>query len=85
MAKESIINEHRNSIDLALIFASCRHNVKDVLQGVRSILGPNKQLAGGSTSGIINNNELVYEDLHIGVLSIKATTFPFEIFLHTVN
>ena len=55
MAKESIINEHRNSIDLALIFASGRHNVKDVLQGVRSIYGPNKQLVGGSTSGIINN------------------------------
>lgn len=80
MAKESIINEHRDSIDLALIFASGRHNVKDVLQGVRSILGPNKQLAGGSTSGIINNKELVYEDFYVGVLSIKATTFPCEIF-----
>ena len=34
---------------------------------------------------IINNKEIVYEDFYVGVLLIKATTFPCEIFLHTVN
>ena len=79
-AKDSIITEFESSIDIAIIFASGRHNAKEVLHGVRSILGQDTRLAGGSTSGIITNKKLGYEDFHVGVLSLDASEFSCKAF-----
>ena len=80
-AKESIKTEINNSIDIAIIFISGRHNSEAVLRGIRSILGRNTRLTGGSTSGIITNEKLGYEDFYVGILTLDTRDYSCKAFL----
>jgi hypothetical protein len=66
--------------DLALVFATSRHDQARVLAAVRGVVGPAARILGGGTAGIITNRELGYDGTQLGVAvlasdSLRVATF----------
>jgi len=80
-AKGSIKNEINPSINISIVFLSGRHKAEAALRGIRSVLGHSTRIIGGSTSGIITNEKLGYEDFYIGVLSLNTSDYSCKSFL----
>lgn len=65
--------------DFALIFCSGKHNPKDFLTAVRSVLGEIPMI-GGSSIGIITEDFIGYEGFEVGVTVFSSDSFTFKIF-----
>ena len=66
-----------NNCDFALIFASSEHEPAKLLKGVRSVLGANTKLLGGTSAGVITNDYLGYDGAHAGILIIASDEITF--------
>ncbi|MBN1547279.1 MAG: FIST C-terminal domain-containing protein [Syntrophaceae bacterium] len=64
-----------------LVFAFCHHqiNAEDFLQGLRSVVGPDIPILGGSAIGIITNDMISYEGCPAGVAVLQSDRLKFEI------
>lgn len=52
---------------VALLFASPKHDAKQIKDGVRSVLGSAPRFLGGGTMGVITNDQLGYDGFHVGL------------------
>jgi hypothetical protein len=67
--------------DLALLFATSKHDPVAFRDGVRSVLGPNTRLFGGSAVGLITNDRLGYEGFEAGVAAIACGGMRADLFI----
>ena len=63
-----------------LVLAFCHHqvNAEDFYRGLRSVVGPDVPIAGGSAIGIITNKDLSYEGCPAGVAIMQSEKLTFE-------
>ncbi|MGE5227011.1 MAG: FIST N-terminal domain-containing protein [Planctomycetaceae bacterium] len=67
--------------DLALVFATSKHDLEGVRDGVRAALGSEAPLFGGSAAGVIVNDRMGYEGSQVGVAAISAGAMGFDMFI----
>ena len=67
--------------DLALVFATTKHDPTGLKEGVRAAVGPEPPLFGGSAAGVIVNDRMGYEGSQVGVAAISTGSMGFDIFI----
>jgi hypothetical protein len=67
--------------DLALLFATSKHDPVAFRDGVRSVVGPQSRLFGGSAVGIITSDRMGYEGFQAGVAAIATGGVRADMFL----
>ena len=65
--------------DFALIFCGGKHNPREFLNGVNTIL-PDVPKAGGSSFGIISNDFIGYDGFEVGVTIFQSDKIRFQVF-----
>jgi hypothetical protein len=69
------------SCDLALLFATSKHDQARLLRSVRSVVGPRARIAGGCAAGIITNDRLGYNGWQVGVAVVASSSLQIQTFL----
>jgi hypothetical protein len=67
--------------ELALLFATSKHDPVAFRDGVRSVLGPKTRLFGGSAVGVITNDRMGYEGFEAGVAAIACGGMNADLFI----
>jgi hypothetical protein len=70
-----------DTCDLALLFATSKHDPVAFRDGVRSVVGPQSRLFGGSAVGIITSDRMGYEGFQTGVAAIATGGVRADMFL----
>jgi hypothetical protein len=78
-ASEALEHGKINRPDFALIFCGGKHNPREFLRGINTIL-PGVPKAGGSSFGIISNNLIGYDGFEVGVTLFQSDKIRFEVF-----
>ncbi|MGH9004211.1 MAG: hypothetical protein ACRDYV_13890, partial [Acidimicrobiia bacterium] len=60
------------SCDLALMFATSKHDPTQLRDGLRSVAGPTTRIAGGNAMGVVTRDYLGYEGFEVGVAVLCA-------------
>jgi hypothetical protein len=67
--------------DLAMMYATSKHDPALLREGVRSVVGPEAKLFGGSAVGIITKDRLGYEGYQVGVSVISSDSINVDMFI----
>jgi hypothetical protein len=67
--------------DLALVFATSKHDPVALRDGVRSVIGPRARLFGGAAVGVITNDRMGYEGFEAGVAAIACGDMRADLFI----
>lgn len=59
--------------DVALMFATSKHDPTQLRDGLRSVAGPATRIAGGNTIGVVTRDYLGYEGFEVGVAVLSAS------------
>jgi hypothetical protein len=73
--------ERLDRCDLALLFATARHDQERLLRTVRQVVGTRATILGGGTAGVITNDRLGYEGAQVGVLALRSDSIRIQSFL----
>jgi hypothetical protein len=80
-ARSAFVQGSLDACDLALMFATSKHDPVAFRDGVRSVVGTQSRLFGGSAVGIITNDRMGYEGFQAGVAAIATGDVHAEMFL----
>ncbi|MDF1560228.1 MAG: FIST N-terminal domain-containing protein [Bacteroidales bacterium] len=78
MAETAMHKAGTGKADLALVFASAEHDSESLLRGVKSVIGNECIIAGGTSAGVITNDYMGYEGFHAGIMVISAVDINFR-------
>jgi hypothetical protein len=67
--------------DVVLLYATSKADPAALLEGVRSVVGREARILGGSAVGIITNNRLGYEGHQVGVAVLASDTVKMDVFI----
>lgn len=67
--------------DLALMFATSKHDPVAFRDGVRSVVGPDARLIGGSAVGVITNDKMGYDGFEGAVAAIACGDMRADLFI----
>jgi hypothetical protein len=67
--------------DLVLMFATSKHDPVAFRDGVRTVVGPDARLFGGSAVGLITNDKLGYEGFEGAVAAIACGDMRADLFI----
>lgn len=74
--RQALQEARLEQVDLAFCFHHGRHDADDVLAGVRSELGDDTPVLGGSAMGVFTNADLGYEGHQVGVAVLGGLAAP---------
>jgi len=78
MAETAMRKAGTGKADLALVFASAEHDPESLLKGVKSAIGDECIIAGGTSVGVITNDYLGYEGFHAGIMVVSEAGIDFR-------
>lgn len=78
MAQTAMNKAGTGKASLALVFASTEHDSESLLRGVKSVIGNNCVIAGGTSAGVITNDYLGYEGFHAGIMVVSDDETEFR-------
>lgn len=78
MARTAMRNGGIGSTGLAMVFASSEHDSESILRGVKSIIGNEFIIAGGTSAGVITKDYFGYEGFHAGILVLSDSEMDFR-------
>lgn len=67
--------------DFVWLFHTAKQDPKQILEGVRSVVGPAAKILGGNAGGITTRDQLGYDGYQAGVAVIASDTIKFETFV----
>lgn len=67
--------------DLAMIYATDKHEPMQFRDGVRSVIGPRPRLIGGLSMGIITRDYLGYDGFQAGVAAFASDSITADMFI----
>ena len=70
-----------DACDLVLMFATSKHDPVAFRDGVRSVVGPEARLFGGSAVGVTTNDRIGYEGFEAGVAAIACGDMRADLFI----
>ena len=79
-AREALEAGGLERCDLALVFATTKHDPAGLREGVRAVLGE-APLFGGSAAGVIVSDRMGYEGSQVGVAAVSAGSMGFDMFI----
>ena len=79
-ASAAIAQSGTEQVDFVLLFATDKHDPSLVHKAVRSVVGPDAPIVGGSAMGIITADHLGYEGQQVGVAVITSDTVKIDLF-----
>lgn len=65
--------------NMCMIFTTSKHDPAAIREGVRSVIGPDAQIAGGYAVGIITADHLSYGGYEVGVATISSDRVKFDV------
>src|SRR5690606_6924892 len=65
---------------LLLVFATSKHDARAFQAGLRTAVGPQTPIVGGSAIGIITNDRLGYDGYQVGVAAFASDSIQFDLF-----
>lgn len=80
-AAEAVDQAALGACDLVLMFATSKHDPVAFRDGVRSVVGAEARLFGGSAVGVVTNERLGYEGFQAGVAAIATGDTRADLFL----
>lgn len=72
-----------DSLDLVLVMSTVKHDPERLVEGVRSVVGDEVRLLGGSAYGVITNEQVGHAGYQVGVAVLASDTFSAELFVET--
>jgi hypothetical protein len=66
--------------DLVLLFSTCQHQPQALVDGVRSVVGPQARLIGGGAVGAFTNDEMGYGGFEVAVACLSISADQFNLF-----
>ncbi|MCP4605822.1 MAG: hypothetical protein GY847_35765 [Proteobacteria bacterium] len=66
--------------DFVLAFSSGALDCNDFFSGLKSVIGDNVPIVGGTTTGIITNEFISYDGYSVGVAAIESEKFSYDVF-----
>jgi hypothetical protein len=69
--------------DLAILFATGKHDPRQLRDGVRSAIGPAARLIGGAAMGALTRDRLGYVGYQVGVAVLSSDTVKVDLFMET--
>lgn len=77
MSSRALSSGNMDACTFAFVFASSEHDSTELLKGVRSVLGDQVGLAGGTSSGTITRDYIGYEGFNAGIMVIASGDIIF--------
>jgi hypothetical protein len=78
-AARQALADMRGGCDLALLFATSRHDPARLRDAVRSVIGERARLVGGSAFGLITGDRLGYNGSQVGVAAFSSDDVHFDV------
>lgn len=69
----------KGKADLAIVYATPKHDPKELISGVRSVVGSNAKIVGGPAFGVITEKELGYSGFEVGVFLLQSDTVKVKV------
>ncbi|MBI2469305.1 MAG: FIST C-terminal domain-containing protein [Candidatus Rokubacteria bacterium] len=67
--------------DLAIMYATPKHDPAQLRDGVRSVIGPAARLIGGYSMGIITRDRLGYDGFQVGLAVLSSDSMKVDMFI----
>lgn len=67
--------------DLAIVYATAKHDHDVLHAAIRSVVGPVARVVGGGAAGIITNDSLGYEGAQVGVAVLSSDSIQIDLLL----
>ena len=80
-ARAAVEEADADTLDLAILFHTAKHDPNGFHRGVRSTIGDSVRIIGGYAGGIITRDRLGYDGYQSGVAVLASDTVRFETFL----
>lgn len=80
-ARAAFASAGLDACDLVLMFATSKHDPEGLRDGVRSVVGHEARLFGGSAVGIITGDQLGYEGFQVGVATVALNGIDADMFI----
>lgn len=71
-ARAALAQAGTETCDLAMMFATPRQNPAPLVDGLRSVVGPDSRVIGGNTYGVVTADYLGYDGYEVGVAVLAA-------------
>jgi len=81
VCKSALEDGNMDACDLAILYSTPKHNSAQLLDGLRSIIGPTPRLIGGYSVGIITKDYLGYDGYQAGVVLLSSETVDIDMYL----
>jgi len=81
MSMKALSDVGLNTCDFSFVFASSEHDSEKLIKGVRSILGDQTLITGGTSAGIITADYIGYEGFHAGIMVISSDEISFNTYI----
>ena len=79
-ARQALAHAGVDSADLALLFATSRHDPALLLRALREVVGTHARVIGGGAAGVITNDRLGYDGAQVGVAVLRSDTVRAQTF-----
>lgn len=80
-ARAALLEAGGDRCDVAIMFATSKHDPAQFRDGVRSVIGRGAQLVGGSAVGVITKDRLGYEGYQAGVALLASDAIRVDKFI----
>lgn len=78
MSEQAMARAGAETCNFAFVFASAEHDSKEIIRGVRSVIGNHANIVGGTAGGIITNDFIGYESFISGIMVISSEDISFS-------
>ncbi len=79
IAEQALKNGNVDRADFVIAFCSDNFNHEEYFRGLKSVVGDDVPVIGGSAIGIVTNDNLSYEGFPAGALAIQDDSLKFKI------
>lgn len=80
-ARAALARAGTERCDLALVYATSRHDPAALLEGVRSVVGREARIVGGYSVGSITNDRVGFDGYQVGVGIVDSRSLEIEVFV----
>lgn len=78
MAEKAFSKMDADHVDFAFVFATSDHDANELLKGIRTVIGEDTPLTGGTTVGVITNEHIGYAGFQAGIMLIASDEMQFQ-------
>ncbi|TFH39272.1 MAG: hypothetical protein E4G95_01570 [Bacteroidia bacterium] len=78
MSLKALADARLDKCQFSFAFASSEHDAEKLIKGIKSVLGEETLILGGTSAGIITGDYMGYEGFHAGILVISSDEISID-------